>query len=172
LHEKKKVVFMKRIVVVLGVAAVMAAAVALTAGVALARASTQTYTSTSPVSGQGYNSCYGDGELFTFEDTARSVISVTYDANGTRHLHMSTVSVTGEGVGDDGGRYRIAATHYIQTESDPSAYEQTFLLTQRLIRLGEDGTTDDYWVHTTLHVTQNANGEYTAEVSHFDFDCG
>ena len=50
-------------------------------------------------------------------------------------------------------------------------YNSTQTVTFKVIRQGSDTTTDDYNVKALTHVTVNENGEVTAEVTNFEFEC-
>ncbi len=161
---------MRRIFVVLGVAVVMAAIVALAAGTALAQANDGATSIREPFTAEGFNPC--NGETYFVEGFLHFVSNTTVDSSGTPHevLHLNQVGV--KGVGESGATYSFIATNNINSMPlDMSAGEQTLTLDFRVLRQGRDGTRDDFMGHLTFHVTQNANGELTAEVAESSFEC-
>jgi hypothetical protein len=170
LHEKE-VALMRRITLLVAVVAVMAAMLAVTASSALAQAQNETITLEEPFTGENINPC--NGEFYTFEGTGRFVSHITYDDNGSPHHHFS-ISAVGKGVGEYGSRYVIPGTlshNFNGVQFDPSAYEQSITSSTRVIRLGDHGTEEDFMIHLTWHITQNANGEFTADVVAVNIDC-
>jgi cyclophilin family peptidyl-prolyl cis-trans isomerase len=167
---------MKRIVVVLGVAAVMAAAVALTAATAFAQATPVTVNERIPISGEGENPC--TGETFTFEGTLHLVVHVTYDGNESHHV-INQLNLQGRGVSPSGAKYVLGLVEHggqnitfeDETHAEIAKSNHTATSTIKVLRQGEDGTTEDFMARFIFHVTQNANGEWTAEVLQGEAEC-
>jgi hypothetical protein len=177
LHEKKEVVLMRRVIVVLGVAAVMAATLALTAGVALAQeAKPDHYRERLPVSEEWTNWC--TGETVTWEGTVQMVYTFGESAGGnvlSAGLHLVQL----QGTSDSGARYILhqsATSSVVIVGYDPeggfdSVLTETIRYPVSIIRQGEDGTPDDYRGQILFHLTQNADGEITAQVEIFNPEC-
>ena len=123
-----------------------------------------------PLSGEAFNPC--TGEALTFEGTLHIINNSTEDNAGGYHT-FSLSRVHTQGVSDSGAKYTSIGVTPVTTKYGPddSAYTFTASIKTRLIRQGEDGTTEDFKYRLVTHVTRNANGEFTAQVRMLDIEC-
>ena len=107
---------------------------------------------------------YLSGELLLISQT-------TVDANGGVHSQFTLVPQYVRGVGSLTGTQYMAVggdrSHFnIDSDSAPATYTNT-----DMYLLVSQGGTENLQVKFTLHVTVNANGEYTAFVDNFSAEC-
>jgi hypothetical protein len=111
------------------------------------------------IGGDFYNECCD--ELITLDGIGTVVVR----DNG---LHFKVSEMTGTGVGS-GNIYTIHNT-LTQNESFTSGNgAQTYTLTVSLNMINENGCS--FKLKMTVHVTVNANGDVTSEVSHIETTC-
>ena len=109
------------------------------------------------------------GEFVFIEGTMHTVAHTTIDENGGFHttFHLNT---QGRGVSDSGAKYvfhNVFNQHLVFTDASNATLTQTI----KLIRQGSATPTDDATLKFLIHVTINANGEVTADVSKFEAEC-
>jgi len=122
-----------------------------------------------PIDGMTSTSC-STPEPISFSGQYQSVFHYTLD--GTPVAHFSG-AVTSSGVGTGlvtGTSYRFAGASSSSTNEAPNGfpYHNTFTNTFLLV---SHGPGDNLLLRETTHVTINANGTLTAEVSNISFDC-
>jgi hypothetical protein len=155
---------MKRLVLLL---AVMGTTLALAAGMALAQANTVTFTEKLPFNQILVNPC--TGELVQFTGDILFLFHITEDANGGLHVqeHGSAAGITG--TGESGTQYRLVGVtrdEFYFAPGEPR--EETFVNRFHVV---SKGSSDNFLVDQTMHLTINANGEPTAEVIREDLQC-
>jgi hypothetical protein len=161
----------KRILLVLTVALAAALSMLLMrfAPSAQAQANTETVNERTPVTAHVVNGC--TGEEFDLKGTLHTVTHITEDAAGGLHSR-GFVTFHGRGVSTSGAKYVVRTLERLHFNfGDDSASTATFTLTLRLIRQGSDTPEDDAQIRLLVHVTQNANGEVTAEVVKIRGEC-
>lgn len=126
-----------------------------------------------PVSGTEYNPCHG--EPFAYEATFHLLGEFHQDASGGSHGKVH-VNAHGKGESPSGAKYVINGEGNLHYKYDheydhESADNYTDTMHFNFIRQGEDGTEDDLKAQAVTHVTENANGELTAHVVNFEFEC-
>ena len=94
--------------------------------------------------------------------------SVTQNGNGF-HVDL-LLSAHGTGIGLSGDHYTLLTTeHSSSNDSNNGGMEFSVMFTDELIRQGFDQQViDDFYVDLYLHMTVNANGEVTSDVSRLD----
>lgn len=110
----------------------------------------------------------GAGELVELTGTLHVLTHVTIDDQGGLHVkqHSQPQGISGVGL-TTGDTYR--GTGVTQTEFNATAAtEQTSINNFRIIGQGPD---NNFLVHSTFHVTVNANGEVTTVVDNFSTEC-
>jgi hypothetical protein len=112
------------------------------------------------------------GELIHVTGTLYITSQTILDAEGNvvhsvGHLNMA--GVTGEGV-NSGTQYRIVNS-LSSTFNVNAGSQETQATGFQFIATGPDKSTVDVRVHANFHITLNANGELTAEVSNFRSIC-
>jgi hypothetical protein len=126
-----------------------------------------------PISDAAY-SC--NGELFTYEGTIHIMATQSEDKTGGSHF-KNHFNVQAHGETPSGAKYIISSVNdgmvqFIENEStDNGPLTATATEHMNVLRQGEDGTEDDYKARGVFHITQNANGELTAYVGDFEFEC-
>ena len=159
---------MRRIVVVLGVAVLMAATVVLTAGTALAQAETATFNEWIPISEELENNC--TEEPFTLEGTFHMLLHGTTTENGNQYA-LYHHNVQAEGVSPSGAKYVATSVDQTLSTGDLTGNTHTVSARLKIHRQGEDGIEEDFIARSIFHVTQNVNGEWTAQVEYFEIEC-
>ena len=112
------------------------------------------------------------GETFAFEGTLHIVGHINEDSSGAVHAG-GTVTLHGQGVAPSGAKYVVSngsSSHGNNFGTD-SAGNLHFTGNYLLIRQGEDGTEDDFKALFRFHITQNANGEWTAYIDSVTLEC-
>lgn len=151
------------------VAAAMAVILALlmTPTQAMAQASPFTQVSSSPF-GPTVVISTCTGEAVTVQGTQRSLIHVTFDPNGGGHFRFYT-GQHGFGVGTlSGNQYTFAETAGSEANFPGTPFEFTQQMSSRLITPGPN---NNQMLHSTVHVTFNANGNFSSTVDNFSADC-
>jgi hypothetical protein len=113
------------------------------------------------------------GELIHVTGTQHITFQTILDAEGNVvHSvgHLNWAGVTGEGV-NSGTQYRIVNVLGSSTFNVNAGFQETVATGFQFIATGPDKSTVDVRVHANLHITLNANGELTAEVSNFRSIC-
>ena len=158
------------------VVALALAASLLTLAVALAKpaqaqAETEHFNDRDAIEGVFFNEC--TGEDVTYEGTQHLVFNSTEDASGGVHFKgHSNIQVLG--VSESGAKYVAHQTDNQQQNFDvvsDSVSSFTFTDTLQFIRQGSETPEDDFQVKQTFHVTINANGEVTSEVTNQEVEC-
>lgn len=149
--------------------AITAIALAGAAG-AGAQATTVTTNEQVPITVFAFVPCANDGagELVLLTGTLHVLTHVTIDDQGGLHVkqHFQPQGLSGVGL-TTGDTYR--GTGVTQTEFNATAAtEQTSINNFRIIGQGPD---NNFLVHSTFHVTVNANGEVTTVVDNFSTEC-
>lgn len=135
---------------------------------AFAQATTMTTNEEIPITGTVPNSCNGD--QVTFQGTLHVVNTLVTDASGGYHLrtHVNYQDVSGVGV-PSGLNYRVVTTNNeTVNDSDTAQFETTVIQTFRAI---SQTSAPNLFVQVVLHVTVNANGQTTSEVTEFRAEC-
>jgi hypothetical protein len=120
-----------------------------------------------PVSGEFADPCLGpDALFFTYTGTIHAV----GDENG-EHAHSKL-----EGKGEDaaGNRFIFTAINNSNQDLDldaPGAKVFNFVAKVTVNHLGKGPKDDDIVEDIHEHLTQNANGDVTADFSRFDVEC-
>jgi len=112
--------------------------------------------------------CSGDFVVLTGD--LHTLITSETDANGGIHFksHFQPQGISGIGV-PSGDKYQGTGVTQSQTNDSSSlAFETTFINNFRIIGQGKG---NNFLVHQTIHVTVNANGDVTADVSNISVDC-
>ncbi len=123
---------------------------------------------------------------FPFTDTAVSCGGETVDISGKMHLlaHATTDARSGrhvtveintegvKGVGEtSGGEYVSSATNNESiNDADTMGGQSEYTLTTKFLLVGK-GKLPDLLTKATMHVTVDANGEVTAEVTNVVVEC-
>ena len=148
---------------------------ALTAAVAMtwhvpgrAQATTVTTSETVPFTSSILNPCNGD--TVAFSGDVHLVNHVTTDASGGTHVetqsNFSNVSGTGQ---PSNATYRVTTTR--QTSVNDSSTPQSELTVVQVINVVGQGSTPKFRLFVTYHITVNANGQTTSEVSNVESVC-
>jgi hypothetical protein len=149
--------------------AITAIALAGAAG-ARAQATTVTTNEQVPITLFAFVPCANDGagELVELTGTLHLLSHVTIDAQGGLHVkqHAQPQGVSGIGL-TTGDRYQGTGVTQSQFNAT-AAVEETFINNFRIIGQGPD---NNFLVHSTFHVTVNANGEVTTVVDNFSIEC-
>ena len=119
------------------------------------------------------NPCAGE----PFTATARFTFSTTIlEAASGNEIRADLGEFSGSGVGATGARYvfqTVGLTNSDVFYAGPDRQVQIFLNpTIHFIRIGEDGTQDDYFFHAVfVAVIDLDTGTVTHETSHFSTEC-
>jgi hypothetical protein len=110
------------------------------------------------------------GEIIVFQGDQHLVFSQTSTANGhlSTMLHWNAEGITGIGQ-YTGFTYRalgVSSDHSVASATFP--YTDTFINNYHVIGQGSATNGD---LHETVHVTVDANGDVTAWVTDYNFDC-
>jgi hypothetical protein len=154
------------------IATVLSAAAMALAGAAVADAEATAVTTNEqiPITLVVFVPCAngGAGELVELTGTLHVLTHVTSDAQGGLHVkqHFQPQGISGAGL-TTGDKYQ--ATGVTQEEFNATVgITDTFINNFRII--GE-GPGNNLLVHTTFHVTVNANGVVTTIVDNFSIEC-
>ena len=135
---------------------------------ASAQATTTTTNETIPFTNTLPNPCNGD--LITFQGNLHFTNTVTTDAAGGFHLktHVNYQNASGTGT-PSGVTYRVGTvSNETLNDSDTSQTETTVIQTVKLVA---QGPALDYFTQFVFHVTVNANGQTTSEVTESRITC-
>lgn len=135
---------------------------------AAAQATTVTTNETVPLTDTRTNPCNLD--QVTFSGNVHVANHVTYDSSGGIHLrtHVNYQNVTGTGA-PSGATYR-AATTTNETLNDNDG-PQSELTVIQVVRFISQGPIPNFQLQVVLHITINANGETTSEVTESRIIC-
>jgi hypothetical protein len=135
------------------------------------QATTSTVQFTTPVNTGVTYSCGGIFEHVSLTGSINTVLHTTRDASGGVHIIDGHTNFQGlSGTGDiTGTRYNFAGgVTPISSIGQDSANTLSFLAHGRLISQGQQ---ENQLASTQFHVTFNANGQPTATVENFVFQC-
>jgi hypothetical protein len=107
------------------------------------------------------------GESITIQGTLRSLIHVTFDPTGGGHFRFST-GQHGTGTGTTGAHYTLATTSGSEANFPGTAFAFTIEVNSLLVT---PGPTNNQTLHSTAHVTFDANGNFSSMVDNFRADC-
>lgn len=110
------------------------------------------------------------GELALMSGPLHVLLTATADGNGGVHLtsHFQPQGVSGVG-SISGNKYQGTGVTRDETNvTSGGAFETTFVNNFRMIGQGPG---NNLLVHSTVHVTVNANGDVTATVSNVSVEC-
>lgn len=113
----------------------------------------------------------GCGDVIEISGTLHALIHVTFDAGGgfTVKFLFQPQAVTGTGLVSGATYQGVGETQGTDTDNGPGPqFESTFVNNFNLI---SHGTTANFLVHETIHVTVNENGAVTAEVINSSVEC-
>lgn len=109
-------------------------------------------------------------EPIQFTGTLHIVMHFTTSASGRSLSHLSFNDLNFAGVGlETGAKYRRTGAT-TQTEQVDGPLPIVVTITDAFNFIGQ-GSAPNLLIHTTFHVTVNANGEVTAEIDDFRLDC-
>ncbi len=137
-------------------------------GAAFAQAATTTTSENIPFASNLFNQCNGD--TVTFSGTLHVTNTYTVDSSGGTHLktHINYQDVTGTGA-PSGVTYKVRTiSNEVINDADGAQSESTVISTVKLIAQGQ---VLDFYLRIVLHVTVNANGETTSQVSEVSVEC-
>jgi hypothetical protein len=163
---------MRRVVAIFVVAVPMM--VLTCAPFALAQAQSFTEHQVFPLTFGVINPC--TGEEVIFDSTLRTVLHITQNEGGGA-IFVSNGTLHGQGVSSSGAKYVInqfgnvvSKTPTSDTASSPTV-AFTIVSNSNVIRTGEPSAPDNFMLRQTFHLTQNANGEFTATVDKTETEC-
>jgi hypothetical protein len=113
----------------------------------------------------------GCGDVIEISGTLHVLIHVTFDDAGgvTVKQHFQPQGATGVGLVSGATYQATGVTQETDTDNGPGPqFEFTFVNNFKII---SQGTTPNFLVHDTVHVTVNNNGEITAEVTNSSVEC-
>ena len=149
-------------------AAVLSTVLVLTApGQAAAQASPFTQVTSTPFGPVVVvSTCTGDA--VTIQGTLRSLIHATFDPAGGGHFRFFT-GQNGTGIGTPSGKsYVFSETGGAESNFSGNGSEFTMEMNSRLVTSGPN---NNQMLHSTVHVTFNSSGGFTATVDNFRADC-
>ena len=141
------------------------------------KAQAQTTTTTVPFSTEQFNECLG--ETTSIQGTVHEVFQFTLGLDGLHTHHLTDSKGTGV-VTDSPDPARIGAKYtYSQSQDDEIngltfPFEITDIFDQKMIAAGNVPSPvggDDSYLRFQFHITLNANGVPTAEVSNVTIQC-
>jgi hypothetical protein len=155
---------MRRLAALLAACAMVAASLPASA---VARA-TPTHESFSfPFEFSGSNPCSGENVVFSGRFSGE--VTTFRDASGGVHFTAHQL-LTAQGKGDLGNRYTFSDTLNTSVHFDSDS--APFILTQTLVdHVIAQGDAPNFILHTTIHITINANGEVTASAFESKAEC-
>jgi hypothetical protein len=158
---------LKRITILL-VAAV--GVLAMSAGLAVAQEQ-PTRTTVTVLPFDIVNPCTEETDLITFSGTAEQLLRLGTDQVGGRH-NLRIVFSDVVGTDASGQQYRLEEVNVSPSLNNPQGpqREQTQSSTFRVYSV-DGGAAPEFVVHTTIHLTTNANGELIAEVRDINAEC-
>lgn len=147
---------------------VLASAATLAPTPAAAQATTVTTNETIPFTDTRVNPCNQD--LVTFSGNMHVANHVTTDAGGGTHVrsHVNYQNVLGTGA-PSGLTYRVkTTTNETLNDNDGPQSELTVI---QVVRLISQGSAPNFQLQVVLHITINANGQTTSEVTESRIAC-
>jgi hypothetical protein len=159
--------FLRRPVRVVCLAALIGALSAVSAGTVSAQAEQFTANEFIPFT----LTAEGCGDVIEVSGTLHVLFHITFDAAGgvTVKELFQPQGATGVGLVSGATYQAVGETEDTLTDNGPGPqYEFTFVNNFKMI---SRGTTANYLVHDTIHVTVNENGEVTAEVVNSTVEC-
>lgn len=113
-----------------------------------------------------------DGETVDISGKMHVLAHVTTDAHAGRHVTLQINTEGVKGVGQSsGGEYVSSATNNENiNDSNTAGGQSEYTVTTKFLLVGK-GKLPDLLTKVTMHVTINANGEATAEVTNVVADC-
>lgn len=135
---------------------------------ATAQATTVTTNETIPFTDTRTNPCNQD--LVTFSGQIHIANHVTTDSGGGTHVrtHVNYQGVTGTGA-PSGANYRVVTTtNETRNDNDTPQSEMTVIQVARFIA---QASTPNFQLQVVLHITINANGQTTSEVTETRIIC-
>ena len=123
---------------------------------------------TVPLNQTVFNPCNGD--TFVASGNVHVVVGMTADGSGGFHLHVD-VNVSGvTGTGSPSGiTYHGVGGDWFATNVHPP-FPAEFTATD-VFGLISDGPSPNFVAHDTIHMTINANGSLTAQVTRISITC-
>ncbi len=111
----------------------------------------------------------GAGEMAALVGAQHAVFSVTTDANGGQHIstHFNNRGVTGTGL-TTGDSYQSTGVNRFSSSSRGAMNEFTFINSFLMI---SSGAGSNLLVHETVHMTVNANGAVTVNITDISSEC-
>ena len=113
-----------------------------------------------------------DGETVNLSGKMHILAHATTDARSGRHVVLQINTASIKGVGESSGSEYVSSTTNHDSINDPDTLggQSEHTLITKFLLVGK-GRLPDMFVKTTLHVTVNANGEVTAEVTNVTAEC-
>jgi hypothetical protein len=133
-------------------------------GAALASAFTFTF----PLTRDGTDPC--TGETVVLQGTAHQEINVTASSSGN-YTAGDTSKVSLKGVAPVSGAQYVGEDQSSFSNTGPLPMEITSVQSVLMIRQGETLPADDFYQFVKVHMTVNANGVPTADVSMLNAQC-
>jgi hypothetical protein len=159
--------FLRRPVRLACMAALVGALSALAAGTASAQAESFTVNEFIPLE----LTAEGCGDVIEVTGTLHVLFHITFNAAGgvTVKEHFQPQGATGVGLISGATYQAVGETQQTDTDNGPGPqFEFTFVNNFKMI---SKGTTANYLVHDTVHLTVNNNGEVTADVVNSSEEC-
>lgn len=113
-----------------------------------------------------------DGETVNVSGKMHLLAHVTTDARGGRHVTLQINTAGVKGIGESSGSEYVSSSTNNDSINDPDTTggQSEYTTTTKFLLVGK-GRLPDMFVKTTMHVTVNANGEVTAEVTNVRAEC-
>jgi hypothetical protein len=162
---------MNRMIKMMAMLALFAAAIILNGALkpTMAQATTVTSDATFPFTDTAV-AC--NSELINLSGKMHVLAHVTTDAKSGRHVELQINTENVKGVGAiSGNEYESSSTHNVNlNDSETVGGQSEYTETTKFLLVGK-GNLSDLRAKTTLHITVNANGEVTAEVTNVEVTC-
>ncbi len=112
------------------------------------------------------------GETVNISGNMHLLAHVTTDARSGRHVSLQINTQAVKGVGAASGREYVSSATNNETlnDSDTTSGQSEYTTTTKFLLVGK-GNVPDLLAKVTMHVTVNANGEVTAEVTNVVAEC-
>ena len=113
-----------------------------------------------------------DGETVNVSGKMHLLAHVTTDARSGRHIVLQINTASIKGVGESSGSEYVSSATNHDSINDPDTFggQSEHTVTTKFLLVGK-GRLPDMFVKTTMHITVNANGEVTAEVTNVTAEC-
>jgi hypothetical protein len=143
--------------------------IAGTQSTARAQATTVTSNATFPFTDTAV-SC--GGETVNLSGNMHLLAHATTDARGGRHVILQINTQGVKGVGETSGDEYVSSATNNDSLNDPDTYggQSEYTVTTKFLLVGK-GKMPDLLSKVTMHITVNANGEVTAEVTKVLAEC-